>query len=168
MRKCDFCIKPCGFSHCPGSFEERSSVSMGEDGNIFKGSLKNLESDSGALIDGGGLRLNSGKPPIELVSPEAIYSMARALDYGAKKYAKRNWERGMDWSIPYACLMRHLMAWFSGEDRDAESGLNHLDHVLANAMMLAHYNKYYLKGDDRPSTFHKDEVQTYDRWAKGE
>ena len=100
--------------------------------------------------DGGGLRYNEGKPPLELVPPEMVWAMAAVLDHGAKKYARRNWERGMSWSTVYACLMRHVLKWFQGEDKDAESGLPHLYHVLWNAAALVAYEARGIGEDDRP------------------
>jgi hypothetical protein len=102
------------------------------------------------VADGGGLRYNEGKPPMELIPPEALWSLAEVLALGAKKYARRNWERGMSWSTVYACLFRHLLKWFQGEDKDAESGLSHLDHVLWNAMALVVYERRRIGTDDRP------------------
>ena len=101
--------------------------------------------------DGGGLRFNNGKLPLELVPVEALESMAEVLRFGAKKYAPRNWERGMKRSICYACAMRHLTKWFRGEDKDEESGLSHLDHALTNLAMLVTYERRGIGADDRPS-----------------
>ena len=100
--------------------------------------------------DGGGLRYNEGKPPMELIPPEALWAMAEVLGVGAKKYARRNWERGMSWGTVYACLFRHLLKWFQGQDRDEESGCSHLDHVLWNAMALVVYERRKIGTDDRP------------------
>lgn len=103
-------------------------------------------------VDGGGLRHNSGKAPMELVPPSLFRSVASVLGFGAKKYAPRNWERGMKWSIPYACAMRHLLAWKDGEEVDPESGLPHLDHVATNIAFLIEYRKTFPQGDDRALT----------------
>ena len=100
---------------------------------------------------GDGKRYNEGKLRMDLVPTSSIRSLARVLTYGAGKYAERNWESGMNFSIPYACLLRHLTAWYDGEDLDKESGLNHLDHVMANVAMLIHYvEKCYTELDNRP------------------
>lgn len=101
-------------------------------------------------IDGGGLRFNTGKVPIHLVPPSLVLAVASVLGYGANKYAERNWERGMKWSVPYASLMRHLLAWQNGEEVDAESGLPHLHHVACNIAMLIEFMETYKEGDDRP------------------
>lgn len=45
--------------------------------------------------------------------------------------------------------MRHLWAWWSLEDRDPESGLNHLDHAAACLAMLIETRRRYTGKDDR-------------------
>lgn len=100
-------------------------------------------------LDGGGLRLNEGKLPLELVPPSAIFALGSVLAAGAKKYAPRNWERGMKWSVCYACCLRHLLKWFSGEDKDPETGLSHLYHALCNIAFLIEYEQTCPELDDR-------------------
>lgn len=78
---------------------------------------------------------------------------AAVFDYGAKKYADWNWTKGMPWSVPAACAVRHLLAILRGESHDKESGLPHIGHVASNLVMLAHYEVYYQEGDDRPDIF---------------
>lgn len=101
-------------------------------------------------IDGGGERKNTGKLPMELIPSSALIGLAEVLQEGAKKYAPRNWERGMKWSICYACILRHLLKWFMGEDKDPETGLSHLKHVLCNVAFLLEYETTFPDGDDRP------------------
>jgi hypothetical protein len=101
-------------------------------------------------VDGGGLRLNEGKLQISLVPTSAIRGLAEVLQKGAAKYAPRNWERGMKWSIPYECAMRHLMTWFDGQDLDDETKLNHLKHALCNIAFLIEYSETCPQFDDRP------------------
>lgn len=102
-------------------------------------------------LKGGGLRLNEGKPQIELVPPSAILALAEVLTVGAKKYKLRNWELGMNHSICYASAMRHLLKYWSGEDLDEETGKLHLAHVLTNIAFLVEYQKTCPELDDRPS-----------------
>lgn len=101
-------------------------------------------------VDGGGERKNAGKLPMHLVPVSAIRSIAEVLRFGANKYAERNWERGFNFSIPYACAMRHLTAWWEGENNDQESQLNHLKHALTNIAMIIEFLETYPEGDDRP------------------
>lgn len=78
---------------------------------------------------------------------------AAVFDYGAQKYKDWNWAKGMPWSVPAACAVRHLLAILRGEQNDPESGLPHIGHVASNLVMLSHYEVYYLEGDDRPDIF---------------
>lgn len=107
------------------------------------GDIKSTEKGSGA-------RYNAGKPAMDLVPLVALEDCAAVFDYGRKKYAEWNWAKGMDWSVPYACALRHLSAWHRGEDLDPESGLPHLGHVMCNLVMLSTYAKTYPEGDNRP------------------
>ena len=100
-------------------------------------------------VDGGGMRFNSGKLPMHLVPTSAIYALADVLEYGATKYDDHNWRRGMKWSVPYSCAMRHLLKWFEGEEKDEESGKEHLAHVMANIAMLIEYKSTCKELDDR-------------------
>lgn len=104
----------------------------------------------------GSKRYNKNKPPVHLVPPSAITAMAEVLGYGARKYDARNWEKGAEYSVPYSSLMRHLLAWWEGEEYDSESGLPHSYHVLMNAAMIVHYEKNNPELDDRPKKGKKD------------
>lgn len=99
---------------------------------------------------GSGARYNGGKPDLSLIPLSTLADEARVWMYGRQKYAAWNWAKGMDWSIPYACLLRHLGAWQSGEDNDPESGLPHLAHAACNLRMLILFAQTYPEGDDRP------------------
>ena len=97
-----------------------------------------------------GVKFDSGKLRMDLLPPDALEAMARILTDGAVKYGDRNWEKGMAWSRPYAALLRHLLAWWSGQDTDPESGHPHLWHVMTNAVFLASYEQRKIGEDDRP------------------
>lgn len=103
-----------------------------------------------------GLRHNAGKPRVDLVAPSIMTAIAAVAAFGAEKYAARNWEKGMEYGKVYASLMRHLMAWWQGEEVDAESGLPHLHHVAWNVQALVEYDRRLKAGtlpaevDDRP------------------
>jgi hypothetical protein len=100
-----------------------------------------------------GLRYNEGKLRYDLVQADAHRGMVEVLTFGAKKYAERNWERGMAWSKVISSLKRHIAKIEEGEDYDVESGLLHADHVQCNAHFLSAYYRIYPKGDDRPHKY---------------
>ena len=104
----------------------------------------------------GGIRRNAGKLAVHLVPPVLIRAVASVLGIGAKKYTARNWELGMEYSVAYASLQRHALAFWSGEDTDPESGEHHMAHVATNAAFLLEYARRIEAGtlpaslDDRP------------------
>ena len=81
---------------------------------------------------------------------EFVEPCVRVFEYGIKKYAAWNWAKGMAWSVPLGCVLRHLEKILDGEDLDPESGQLHWGHVLCNLIMLQHYATNYMEGDDRP------------------
>lgn len=106
--------------------------------------------DVNSAAKGSGARFNSNKPDFSLIPLVTMEDEARVWMYGKNKYAAWNWAKGMPWSVPLACLLRHMAAWQSGEECDPESGLPHLAHAMCNLRMLTLYAKSYPEGDDRP------------------
>jgi hypothetical protein len=84
-------------------------------------------------------RKDAGKLRFDLIPPEWPRELARVLSFGAAKYEDHGWEKGMEWSRMVASLQRHLNAWLSGEDFDAELGTHHLSQVAWNALALMTY-----------------------------
>lgn len=84
------------------------------------------------------LRFNAGKPELSyaLTFGDALREMAKVCAYGAGKYERANYTKGARLSQSVDCLLRHLLAWQEGEDRDQESGQLHLAHVVWNALRL--------------------------------
>lgn len=110
-------------------------------------SLKDLEYIPDEL--GGAVRADKGKLRYELLPPGPIEDLVKVLSWGAEKYDDDNWKKGMSWKRCYASTMRHLQAWFQGEDKDPESGLDHLAHVLCNVVFLQYYADRHPDLDDR-------------------
>lgn len=99
-----------------------------------------------------GLKYDMGKARVDLLPPDALFSVARVFEYGANKYGDRNWELGMDWNRLYAAAMRHMLKWQSGEDADPESGLSHIDHAICSLMFLSAFEYRTHGKDDRSKT----------------
>lgn len=100
-----------------------------------------------------GTKYDDGKIRTDLMKPEALLGLAEVLTFGAKKYGDRNWEQGIDYSRVYAAALRHLLAWFKGEDNDDETGMSHLDHAACCIHFLQTFTKdpsRYQAYDNRP------------------
>lgn len=117
-------------------------------------------------------RSNSGKAILHTIDPRFILGIAKVSEFGSRKYHMRNFlmAPGMCWSDVYGSLMRHLLAYWAGEELDVGpngefgetddpetnmkwSGLPHIDMVAWNTMVLCTYRNYavFHPGDDRPS-----------------
>lgn len=123
----------------------------------------NAVGDVNSLEKGSGARYNNGKADLSLIPLWTLEDEAKVWMYGKKKYAAWNWAKGMDWSIPLACALRHISAWQRGEELDHESGLPHLAHAICNLRMLTLYSKTYKEGDDRPPIEYMYEQITQDQ-----
>lgn len=97
----------------------------------------------------GGVKFDTGKPQLSLLTRESLVAEARAFEYGAKKYNKNNYKKGMKWSRVIDAAMRHLVAFNEKESVDEESGLCHLDHAKACLGMLVYYYEREVGEDDR-------------------
>ena len=82
------------------------------------------------------IKNDKDKLRMDLLPPEAIHAMARALTFGAKKYGPNNWRKCREPERYTAALLRHIFAYMHGEKVDADSGLSHLDCAIASLAML--------------------------------
>jgi hypothetical protein len=97
----------------------------------------------------GGVKHDGDKARYDLLAPEFLEATAGVLTFGAAKYGERNWEKGMAWHRPFGALMRHMWAWWRGEDCDPESGKSHLHHAACCIMFLIAYEERQIGEDDR-------------------
>ena len=104
-----------------------------------------------------GTKFDAGKPPMELLSTEALVQISRVLDFGKGKYSAHNWRKGMSWSRLIGAAMRHLTAYKDGEDLDPETGLSHLAHLGCCTMFLLEFIKTHLEFDDRYKVIDKSD-----------
>lgn len=94
------------------------------------------------------------KVPMHVVSMPVVMEMALGMMEGGRKYGSHNYRvAGVRGSVYFDAAMRHLSAWWEGQDIDPDSGLSHITkamsclHVLRDAMMNDMWN------DDRPPKF---------------
>ena len=111
--------------------------------------------------------IGSQKVPLHLVSSPVLLEMSLGMLEGACKYGAHNYRvAGVRGSVYYDAAMRHLMAWWEGEDIDPESGIHHLGKamsclsVLRDAMIQ---DNWY---DDRPPKTKDGWVQEMNKKAK--
>ena len=110
-------------------------------------------SGRGSLVtdtDKEGVKYDADKPRYDLIPPELLEETAIVLTYGAVKYSERNWEAGMAWHRPFGALMRHMWAWWRGEDNDPETGYSHLAHAACCIAFLISYERRGIGDDNRP------------------
>jgi len=88
-------------------------------------------------------------PRFSLLSPQSIQRTIAVLEYGAARYGANNWRQCNSWRRYYDAAQRHLLAWFSGEDTDQESGLPHIDHAACCIHFLQHFVATSTSVDDR-------------------
>lgn len=96
-----------------------------------------------------GIKHDTGKPPLSWVPRSLKESVAQVLEFGATKYGRDNWRKGMEWSRILDAALRHMEKWNSGEDLDHETGLSHLAHAATNLAFLIEYQQEELGTDNR-------------------
>ena len=96
-----------------------------------------------------GVKFDVGKARFDLISAGPLQELAMIYTYGAKKYADRNWEKGMAFGRLYAATQRHLNAFWSGQSIDEESGMHHLAHAAFGMLALMELEKTHPELDDR-------------------
>ena len=92
------------------------------------------------MTDEQALRCNGGKPKLSMVDLQSLYPCAQVLEFGAIKYSRDNWKKGLPLTEILDSLMRHISALQNGELNDPESGLSHIGHIQCNALFLGGKN----------------------------
>ena len=82
--------------------------------------------DTGAQRDSG-----EGKSRMSLVPHKALNDVMQRYLAGAEAYGENNWKLGMKNSVLYDSTMRHLMAFWTGDESE-----DHLGAALWNIMGL--------------------------------
>jgi hypothetical protein len=84
-----------------------------------------------------------------LIPTEPLKQLAILFGRGAKKYSERNWEKGYEWDQSYDALLRHLNAWWGGENVDEETGVSHLINAAWHCFALAEFERKHPDYDTR-------------------
>lgn len=84
-----------------------------------------------------GMKDDQDKPRWDLLPYEGLSEVVDVLTYGAAKYAPDNWRHVKNPRRRYfAAAMRHLVAWWRGEQTDPETGKSHLAHAACCILFL--------------------------------
>lgn len=91
------------------------------------------------------------KVPLSTVPAPVMAEVGLAILEGARKYGRHNWRvAGIRASVYYDATLRHLMAWWEGEDVDPDSGLSHVTKAIASLVVLRDAMLRDNVTDDRP------------------
>ena len=95
----------------------------------------------------------AGKPKVSAVPPVALLALGAAMQNGADRYQRFNWREGRATSsVFYDAILRHLVAWYSGEDFAPDSKVHHLAHIMASCAILLDAEVHNVLNDDRIKT----------------
>jgi hypothetical protein len=98
-----------------------------------------MTTDKYNATETGAVRESLGATYTRHIPLEAIAAAAVSFEYGAKKYADRNWEKGLPWQQMIDSLKRHVEDFERRRDYDdGEDGsdLHQVCMIMASAMML--------------------------------
>jgi dATP/dGTP diphosphohydrolase len=84
-----------------------------------------------------GKKNNEGKAEFHLFPWGALREVGRVFTKGAAKYAEWNWVHVPNAKVRYFnAALRHLTAWWEGEQKDPEFGTNHLANACCCVLFL--------------------------------
>lgn len=80
-----------------------------------------------------------------------LLEMAVGMQEGALKYGRHNYRvKGVRGSVYFDATIRHMFAWFEGEDIDPDSGLSHITKAMCSLAVLRDAMIQNKLRDDRP------------------
>lgn len=101
----------------------------------------------------GGKKLDGGKPPMSLLDRHALEEIAMVLRFGAAKYERDNWRKGINYTRLTDAALRHIYAFVDGEDKDPESNLSHIAHAGCCILFLLRMIRDRRDLDDRHTSY---------------
>lgn len=95
--------------------------------------------------------IGSQKVSLSKLPAVALVHGAHAMMDGARKYGAYNWRaKKVMASIYVDAALRHITAWFEGEELAGDSGVHHLGHAIACCGILLDAQETGNLVDDRP------------------
>lgn len=112
---------------------------------IAKDSMTDLPDDNPKTVHG------AAKPGLHAIPVSALLHLGQAMEDGRRKYGLANWRQDrVSASTYYNAALRHLMAWWDGQDEAPDSGLHHLAHAMACMAIVLDADEIGKLNDDRP------------------
>lgn len=91
------------------------------------------------------------KVPLSVLPWPPLMEVGLGLMEGARKYGRHNYRAaGIRYSVYFDATLRHLAAWWEGEDIDPDSGLSHITKATAGLLVLRDAMLCGKVTDDRP------------------
>ena len=108
-------------------------------------------SSDGTIQPGFAPKFDATKVRVDLLPIDPMMQVANVFGFGAKKYFANSYRQGetVAWSRTYGSILRHLFAFWKGEDTDPESGLQHLAHAGTQLFILMEHTTHNKDKDDR-------------------
>lgn len=100
------------------------------------------------------VRSNVNKLRWDLMDWKSLEEVVKVLEFGANKYAPKNWEKGLHREEILESIQRHNVELFSKEEVDEDSQLLHAAHIACNAIFYIHFlrNKSFSPTRNNPFT----------------
>jgi hypothetical protein len=95
--------------------------------------------------------LGTRKAALSVVPMSVVVEIGVGMTEGASKYGRFNFRcAGIRESVYFDATMRHLIAYWEGEDIDPDSGLSHLTKALCSLVVWRDAQLQGMATDDRP------------------
>lgn len=95
--------------------------------------------------------IGTKKAPLSTVPMGVIVEMGVGMLEGAAKYGRHNYRcAGVRESVYFDATLRHLIAYWEGEDLDPDSGLSHLTKAMCSLAVWRDAQMQGMATDDRP------------------
>ncbi len=93
----------------------------------------------------------ASKPSLAFVPVKPLWEIGQGMAEGAKKYGPYNWrDTPIQAHAYYNAALRHLLAWWDGEDTDPDSGIHHVSKAMTCLLVLRDAMIENSWIDDRP------------------
>lgn len=118
---------------------------------MISGDVTVAPASDGKLVEGYAPKFDANKVPVDLLPIEPLLQIAHVFGLGARKYFANSYRTGetVAWSRTYGSILRHLFAFWNGEDFDKELGTHHVANAGTQIMILLEHIKNNPDKDDR-------------------